>query len=159
MRCVNHQKLRLLSLAIMSCNQGWTRNETDAAGGDSKETKPIAAATLRLKLSKSLPNVAYCLFVARVKLYSRNRIYSKYHYHASAYSLQTVGCRFVYLYEENANTADTYNWSRLTGWAGNAMAAEAQQPITAIAAGDSAVTPPHCGLLKWQWTELNKSHL
>ena len=49
------------------------RNETDNG------------VTLRFKLSKSLPNVAYCLFVARVKLYSRNKIYSKYHNHASAY--------------------------------------------------------------------------
>ena len=109
MRSVNHQKFRLTSLAIMSCNQCWTRNETD---GDSKETKPIAAATLRLKLFKSLPNVANCLFVARVKLYSRNIIYSKYNNHASAYSLQTVCCRFIYLYEENALRIPVVKMSR-----------------------------------------------
>ena len=32
--------------------------------------------------------------------------------------------------------------SRLPRWAGNPMTAGAQQPISAIAAGDSAVTPP-----------------
>ena len=42
-----------------------------------------------------------CLFASSVKRYSRNRIASKYHYHASAYSLQTVCCRFIYLHEEN----------------------------------------------------------
>ena len=84
----------------------------------------------------------HCLFATSVKRYSRNRIASKYHYHASAYSLQTVCCRFIYLHEENANAADTDNWSRLPGWAGNPMTAGAQQPINSIAAGDSAVTPP-----------------
>ena len=84
----------------------------------------------------------HCLFAPSVKRYSRNRIASKYHYHASAYSLQTGCCRFIYLHEENTNAADTDNWSRLPGWAGNPMTAGAQQPISAIAAGDSAVTPP-----------------
>ena len=72
-----------------------TRNET---GGDA---------------SKPLRNIAYCLFAPSVKRYSRNRIASKYHYHASAYSLQTVCCHFMYLHE--ANTDDTGNWSRLPG--------------------------------------------
>ena len=57
----------------------------------------------------------HCIFAPSVKRYSRNRIASKYHYHASAYSLQTVCCRFIYLHEENANAADTDNWSRLPG--------------------------------------------
>ena len=35
----------------MSCNQGWTRNETDA-GGDSNETKPITSAGSILDISK-----------------------------------------------------------------------------------------------------------
>ena len=37
----------------------------------------------------------HCLFARSVGRYSRNRITSKYHYHASAYSLQTVCCGFV----------------------------------------------------------------
>ena len=82
------------------------------------------------------------LFAPSIKRYSRNRIDSKYHYHASAYSLQTICCRFIYLHEENANADDTDNSSRLPGWTGNPMTAGAQQPISAIAAGDSAVTPP-----------------
>ena len=93
------------------------------------ETKPTLAAT-RL------------LFAPSIKRYSRNRIASKYHYHASAYSLQTICCRFIYLHEENANADDTDNSSRLPGWAENPMAAGTQQPISAIAVGDSAVTPP-----------------
>ena len=56
-----------------------------------------------------------CLFAPSVKRYSRNRIASKYHYHASAYSLQTVCCRFIYLHKENANADDTDNSSRLPG--------------------------------------------
>ncbi len=59
------------------------------------------------------------LFAPSIKRYSRNRIASKYHYHASAYSLQTICCRFIYLHEENANADDTDNSSRLPGWAGN----------------------------------------
>ena len=98
------------------------------------ETKPTPA---RVKIFNK-----HCLFAPSVKWYSRNRIASKYHYHASAYSLQTVCCHFIYLHEENANAADTDNWSRLPGWAGDPMTAGAQQPISAIAAGDSAVTPP-----------------
>ena len=82
------------------------------------------------------------LFAPSIKRYSRNRIASKYHYHASAYSLQTICCRFIYLHEENANADDTDNSSRLPGWAWNPMTAGAQQPISAIAAGYSAVTPP-----------------
>ena len=58
------------------------------------------------------------------------------------HSLQTVCCRFIYLHEENANADDTENWSRLLGSAGNPMTTGTQQPISAIAAGDSAVTPP-----------------
>ena len=55
------------------------------------------------------------LFAPIIKRYSRNRIASKYHYHASAYSLQTICCRFIYLHEENANADDTDNSSRLPG--------------------------------------------
>ena len=96
------------------------------------ETKPIEIITKHCLLS----------FAPSIKRYSRYRIASKYHYHASAYSLQTICCRFIYLHEENANVDDTDNSSRLPGWAGNHMTAGAQQPISAIAAGDSAVTPP-----------------
>ena len=38
------------------------------------------------------------LFAPSIKRYSRNRIASKYHYHASAYSLQTICCRFINLH-------------------------------------------------------------
>ena len=96
------------------------------------ETKPVEIITKHCLL----------LFAPSIKWYSRNRIASKYHYHASAYSLQTICCRFIYLHEENANADDTDNSSRLPGWTGNPMTAGAQQPISAIAAGDSAVTPP-----------------
>ena len=96
------------------------------------KTKPVEIITKHCLL----------LFAPSIKRYSRNRIASKYHYHASAYSLQTICCRFIYLHEENPNADDMDNSSRLPGWAGNRMTAGAQQPISAIAAGDSAVTPP-----------------
>ena len=81
------------------------------------ETKPVEIITKHCLL----------LFVPSIKRYSRNRIASKYHYHASAYSLQTICwyslqticCRFIYLHEENANADDTDNSSRLPWWAGN----------------------------------------
>ena len=76
-----------------------TRNETDAR----LETKRVEIFN------------KHCLFAPSVKQYSRNIIASKYHYHAPAYSLQTVCCRFIYLHEENSNAADTDNWSRLPG--------------------------------------------
>ena len=43
--------------------------------------------------------------------------YSKYHKHASAFSLQIVCCRFIYLYEENANAADRQleQFARMSG--------------------------------------------
>ena len=44
------------------------------------ETKPIEIITKHCLL----------LFAPSIKRYSRNRIASKYHYHASAYSLQTM---------------------------------------------------------------------
>ena len=122
MRSVNHQTLRLISLAIMSCNQGWTRNETD-----SKEMKSIVAETLHLKLSKSLPNVA------RVKGYSRNRIYSKYHDHASAYSLLTVCCRFIYLYEvkrKRSRHRQLEQIARMSGKSDDARSSTANQRIS-----------------------------
>ena len=78
------------------------------------ETKPARRVS-----SKSITNTAYCLFAPSAKRFSCNRIYSKYHNHASPDSLQTVCCRFIYLHEENANAADTDNQSRLPGWAGN----------------------------------------
>ena len=69
------------------------------------ETKPVEIITKHCLL----------LFAPSIKRYSRNRIASKYHYHASAYSLQTICCRFIYLHEENANVDDTDNSSRLPG--------------------------------------------
>ena len=69
------------------------------------ETKPVEIITKHCLL----------LFAPSIKRYSRNRIVSKYHYHASAYSLQTICCRFIYLHEENANADDTDNSSRLPG--------------------------------------------
>ena len=57
------------------------------------ETKPVEIITKHCLL----------LFAPSIKQYSRNRIASKYQYHASAYSLQTICCRFIYLHEENAN--------------------------------------------------------
>ena len=69
------------------------------------ETKPVEIITKHCLL----------LFAPSIKRYSRNRIASKYHYHASAYSLQTICCRFIYLHEENANADDTDNSSRLPG--------------------------------------------
>ena len=44
------------------------------------ETKPVEIITKHCLL----------LFAPSIKRYSRNRIASKYHYHASAYSLQTI---------------------------------------------------------------------
>ena len=44
---------------------------------------------------KIITNIAYCLFVPSIKRYSHNRIASKYHYHASAYSLQIVAILFT----------------------------------------------------------------
>ena len=69
------------------------------------ETKPVELIT------------KHCLFLfaPSIKRYSRNIIASKYHYHASGYSLQTMCCRFIYLHEENANADDTDNSSRLPG--------------------------------------------
>ena len=69
------------------------------------ETKPVEIITKHCLL----------LFAPSIKQYSRNRIASKYQYHASAYSLQTICCRFIYLHEENANADDTDNSSRLPG--------------------------------------------
>ena len=69
------------------------------------ETKPVKIITKHCLL----------LFAPSIKRYSRNRIASKYHYHASAYSLQPICCRFIYLQEENANADDTDNSSRLPG--------------------------------------------
>ena len=69
------------------------------------ETKPVEIITKHCLL----------LFAPSIKRYSRNRIASKYHYHASAYSLQTICCRFIYLHEENANADNTDNSSRLPG--------------------------------------------
>ena len=69
------------------------------------ETKPVEIITKHCLL----------LFAQSIKRYSRNIIASKYHYHASAYSLQTICCRFIYLHEENANADDTDNSSRLPG--------------------------------------------
>ena len=69
------------------------------------ETKPVEIITKHCLL----------LFAPSIKRYSRNRIASKYHYHASAYSLHTICCRFIYLHEENANADDTDNSSRLPG--------------------------------------------
>ena len=71
------------------------------------ETKPVEIITKHCLL----------LFAPSIKRYSRNRIASKYHYHASAYSLQTICCHFIYLglHEENANADDTDNSSRLPG--------------------------------------------
>ena len=69
------------------------------------ETKPVEIITKHCLL----------LFAPSIKRYSRNRIASKYHYHASTYSLQTICCRFIYLHEENANADDTDNSSRLPG--------------------------------------------
>ena len=57
------------------------------------ETKPVEIITKHCLL----------LFAPSIKQYSQNRIASKYQYHASAYSLQTICCRFIYLHEENAN--------------------------------------------------------
>ena len=65
------------------------------------ETKPVEIITKHCLL----------LFAPSIKRYSRNRIASKYHYHASSYSLQTICCRFIYLHEENANADDTDNSS------------------------------------------------
>ena len=69
------------------------------------ETKPVEIITKHCLL----------LFAPSIKRYSRNRIASKYYYHVSAYSLQTICCRFTYLHEENANAGDTDNSSRLPG--------------------------------------------
>ena len=69
------------------------------------ETKPVEIINKHCLL----------LFAPSIKRYSRNRIASKYHYHASAYCLQTICCRFNYLHEENANADDTDNSSRLPG--------------------------------------------
>ena len=69
------------------------------------ETKPVEIITKHCLL----------LFATSIKRYSRNISASKYHYHASAYSLQTICCRFIYLHEENANADDTDNSSRLPG--------------------------------------------
>ena len=67
------------------------------------ETKPVEIITKHCLL----------LFAPSIKRYSHNRIASKYH--ASAYSLQNLCCRFIYLHEENANADDTDNSSRLPG--------------------------------------------
>ena len=69
-------------------NHGWTLNETDA-GGDLKRNR-------RDKIINK-----HCLLFICIKRerFSCNRIASKYHNHASAYSLQTVCCRFIYLHE------------------------------------------------------------
>ena len=69
------------------------------------ETKPVEIITKHCLL----------LFAPSIKQYSRNIIASKYQYHASAYSLQTICCRFIYLHEENANADDTDNSSRFPG--------------------------------------------
>ena len=84
----------LLHSHFINFNHGWIRNEPDD-GGYSKRNQRQRVA------SKSLPNIAYSLFVPSVKRYSRNRFACKYHNHASAYSLQTVYCRFIFLHEEN----------------------------------------------------------
>ena len=68
-------------------------------------TKPVEIITKHCLL----------LFAPSIKQYSRNRIASKYQYHASTYSLQTICCRFISLHEENANADDTDNSSRLPG--------------------------------------------
>ena len=86
--------LALLHSHFINFNHGWTRNETDD-GGDSKRNRRQRVA------SKSLPNIAYSLFVPSVRRYSRNRFDCKYHNNASAYSLQTVYCRYIFLHDEN----------------------------------------------------------
>ena len=101
--------LVLLNSHFINGNRGWTRNETDASG-DLKRNRRVASAQNHFKT-----NIAYCLFVLSAKRFSRNRISSKYLNHASAYSLQTICCCFINLQEENENTADTDNKSRLPG--------------------------------------------
>ena len=70
---------------------------------------------LEMKPVEIITKHCLLLFPPSIKRYSRNRIASKYHYYASACSLQTICCRFIYLHEENANADDTDNSSRLPG--------------------------------------------
>ena len=124
---------------FINCNHGWTRNETDA-GGESKRNRRQRVA------SKSLPNIAYSLFVCLPsgKRHSRNRFASKYHNHASSYSLPTVSnCRFIYFHEKKLKRSGHGHPEQNARMSGKIpMTGGAQQPISAIAAGDSAVTPP-----------------
>ena len=73
-----------------------------------RRLKTEPAATRRLEIITK--HCLHSLFVPSVKRYSHSKIASKYHNHASAYSLQTDNCRFIHLHEQNENVADTDNW-------------------------------------------------
>ena len=61
------------------------------------ETKPVEIITKHCLL----------LFAPSIKRYLRNRIASKYHYHASAYSLQTIDVAVLFIYTKKTQTLTT----------------------------------------------------
>ena len=126
----------LTSFSIMTDGTKPSKDEDLLSNPSKFQTRSKRNRRLR-RLETKPDGDASSAVVLTVKRYSRSIITYKYHNHASAYSLQTVCCRFIYLHEENANAA-----KQIARMIGNPMNAGAQQPISTIAAGDSAVTPP-----------------